>query len=245
MQKIALITGSSGGIGQAMVDRFAADGFRVIGLDVHPSEQPPEYFVEADLVRFVDKATYRESVLSRILDLLPDGRLDALINNAALQVVKPTEELPLADWQRVLAANVTAPFALVQGLFRQLALAKGCVVNVSSIHANLTKPGFVAYATSKAALTGLTQALSVDVGDQFRVNGIAPAAVETPMLIAGFDANPEGLRQLAGYHPVKHLGKPAEIAKLASVLVSEELPFLNGSVVSIDGGIGNRLFDPV
>jgi len=119
----------------------------------------------------------------------------------------------------------------------------GCVLNIGSVHANATKPGFVSYATSKAALHGLTRALAVDLGERCRVICLAPAATETDMLRAGFEHNPGGLEQLASMHPLNRLATPQEIARLAVVLASEA-QFCTGSTVYADGGVLSRLHDP-
>lgn len=244
--RVALITGSAGGIGKALVQRFAAEGYSVIGLDIVPQDDSsPAQYVQVDLIQLCRDDGYRGKILKKITSLLPYGKLDVLINNAALQVVAPTETLSLTDWHRIIDANVIAPFVLTQGLLSQLSATHGSVVNISSIHAQATKPGFVAYATSKAALSGLTRAMAVDVGDRIRVNAIAPAAIATEMLKAGFSASPEMLEGLRAFHPVGDIGEPIEVAEAALMLASHRLPFLNGAVLSLDGGISSRLHDPI
>lgn len=245
MTRAALITGSSGGIGQALALRFADEGYKVIGLDQRPLAGQNYEFVESDLVRLCRDEGYRQAVLSRLRACLPQGQLQVLVNNAALQIVAPTGALDLADWDRIMAVNLTAPFLLVQGLLAELERAGGSVINISSIHEQLTKPGFAAYASSKAGLTGLTRALAVDLGGRVRVNAIAPAAIETEMLKAGFAANPDKLEELRSYHPGGVIGQPAEVADLAVFIASEKNRFLNGSVVRLDGAISSRLHDPV
>jgi NAD(P)-dependent dehydrogenase (short-subunit alcohol dehydrogenase family) len=123
-------------------------------------------------------------------------------------------------------------------------LAKGCVINISSIHARLTKPNFVAYATSKAALSGMTRAMAVDLGGRVRVNAIEPAAISTDMLKAGFKDHPEQYAALEQCHPLGRIGTPEEVAALALSIVDGELRFLHGACVGMDGGISARLHDP-
>lgn len=243
MSRVALITGAAGGIGQALVSRFEADGYRVIGLDRDFGNDLKGLSV--NLIEFSRNPDYRNRAIGRIKEQLTDDRLDVLINNAAIQIVKPTEQLTSADWFDVQDVNLNAPFLLIQGLFPALVRAQGCILNISSIHAVLTKPGFAAYATSKAALEGLTRALAVDFGSRVRVNAIAPAAIATEMLLDGFRENPAALQHLADFHPVHRIGEPKEIAELALMMASSRFAFLNGSVLSIDGGIRARLHDPV
>jgi NAD(P)-dependent dehydrogenase (short-subunit alcohol dehydrogenase family) len=140
--------------------------------------------------------------------------------------------------------NLSAPFFLIQAFLPRLAASNGSVINVASVHAKLTKPGFIAYATSKAALVGLTRAMAVEIGSRVRVNAIAPAAIATPMLGAGFADAPHKLELLRAFHPVGAIGLPSQVADLAVYLTSNSSRFINGSVVEVDGGIGARLHDP-
>jgi NAD(P)-dependent dehydrogenase (short-subunit alcohol dehydrogenase family) len=169
--------------------------------------------------------------------------LSSLINCSALQRLGSTADVTADDWQRTLDVNLSAPFWLTQTFLPELEAARGCVINIGSIHARLTKPGFVAYATSKAALDGMTRALAVDLGGRVRVNAIAPAAISTPMLEAGFEGRPEARRRLDEYHPAGRIGSPAEVARLAR-FIAEADGFLTGSTLALDGAIASRLHDP-
>jgi NAD(P)-dependent dehydrogenase (short-subunit alcohol dehydrogenase family) len=241
-----LVTGANGGIGQTLCAVFREKGWHVIGTDLHPASQAVcEQYVPADLSRFSADSAYREDCLDRIRNSLPDsGTLGALINNAALQVVAPVERLSAEEWLNTCAVNVIAPFMLVQGLLRELEAGNGAIVNIGSIHAGQTKPGFCAYATSKAALVGLTRSLAVELGGRVRVNAVCPGAVATPMLTAGFAGDPDGLSRLAGYHPSGCIGKAEEVAALVLMLASSASKYLTGAIINIDGGISSRLFDP-
>lgn len=242
----AIITGAGGGIGRALVSRFAAEGYRVIAIDriERPSDFDSVEYLQADLQALVADPGYAETLIGEISRSSSDAGLDVLINNAAIQILGGVETLSLEDWRRTLDVNLLAPFRLTQGLLRDLERTSGCVVNISSIHARLTKADFVAYATSKAALSGMTRALAVDVGGRIRVNAIEPAAIATEMLKAGFEASPERYALLEACHPQGRIGTPEEVAALALALVSGELRFLHGACIGMDGGIGNRLFDP-
>jgi len=127
----------------------------------------------------------------------------------------------------------------------KLKVSKGSVVNITSIHAALTKPGFSTYAMSKAAMDGMTRSLAVELGRDVRINAIAPAAISTPLLEAGFENRLDEFKQLADMHPTGKIGTPADVASLALYLVSEEAAFINGSILGLDGGIRGRLHDPV
>jgi len=240
-----LITGAAGGIGQALVAEFSAAGYRVLAVDCAPLPEvgPGVRYMPVDLARTVADEGYAATVFARVRESLGDRGLAALVNNAAVRILGETAQLSRGDWERTLDVNLLAPFFWTQGLLPELEAAHGCVLNVSSIHARLTKRNFVAYATSKAALSGLTRALAVDLGGRVRVNALEPAAIETPMLRAGFAGNAAGLDQLARFHPSGNMGAPEGLARLARQVVEGDR-FLHGAVIGFDGGIAGRLLDP-
>lgn len=211
-----------------------------------PADSPPPWalHVPLDLSRLASEPTLLETLRSRILPLLGSSGLHCLINNAAIQRLAPVAALTLTDWSRTLQVNVLAPFLLSQSLTPLLSVARGCILNVTSIHAQLTKPGFAAYASSKAALEGLTRALAVELAPHVRVNAIRPAALSTPMLEAGFTSHPEARAALDDHHPAGRIGTPLELARLALWLAADAPPFLTGAVIGLDGAIGSRLHDP-
>lgn len=243
----AIITGAAGGIGHALCRAFVEVGYYVVGSDQsEPGEVMPNYsHVPVDLNRFCTDEELRAAAISRIREALGSRKLGVLINNAALQIVKPAEQLTVEDWTRTLNVNLVAPFLLTQAFLPELEAAKGSVINIGSIHAVLTKPEFAAYATSKSALSGLTRSLAVELGRRIRVNAICPAAIATPMLLEGFAGKDRALAELEGMHPVRRIGDPAEVAALALFLASDAARFINGAEIGLDGGIRARLHDPV
>lgn len=241
----ALITGACGGIGQALCHLFRTAGYWVIGLDQISSPVDCDALVVVDLARLCRDLDYREGAIATLRSHLPSPHLTVLINNAALQIVKPTDDLQAADWHQTLDVNLIAPFLLTQAFLPELEQAGGSVINMASIHATATKPEFVCYATSKAALVGLTKSLAVDLGGRVRVNAICPAAVATPMLLAGFEGREGALQNLSEMHPINRIATPEEIAQTALFLASPQASFITGSALYVDGGIGGRLHDPV
>jgi NAD(P)-dependent dehydrogenase (short-subunit alcohol dehydrogenase family) len=172
--------------------------------------------------------------------------VECLVNNAAVQRLGTTEVTTLGDFRETLDVNVIVPLRLTQLLVGDLATAQGSVVNVSSVHAVATKPGFVAYATSKAALSGLSRAMAIDLGGRVRVNAIELAATETPMLSAGFQGRAKDFGRLADCHPVGRIAAPGEVGRVAVLLASPELAgFITGCCLRMDGGITARLHDPL
>lgn len=244
-KRTALITGISGGIGTALGLAFREAGYRVIGTALEaPSEDVCDHFIEAD----ISEATRDVETTSRFRDMVHEfsnGPVAVLVNNAATQILGSTEDVSMSDWEMSLAVNLTAPFRLVQAFIDDLRRSKGCVLNIGSVHAQSTKPEFVAYATSKAALHGLTRALAVDLGPDIRVVCLAPAAISTPMLMAGFAGRDSAFQQLEAVHPAKRIGRASEVADVALFLVSDKADFATGSTFYLDGGILSRLHDPI
>lgn len=244
--KCVVITGAAGGIGQALVRAFAEAGHAVIGTDMVDCTDglPCEHFIACDLQRTVEDEAYAADVFTRIREALDGRPLTGLINNAAVQILGPVENLDRKAWRTTLDVNLLAPFLWAQALLPELEAAGGMVLNISSIHARLTKKNFVAYATSKAALSGMTRAMAVELGSRVRVNAIEPAAIETKMLKTGFEGKPELYRQLESCHPQLRIGQPEEVAGLALAIAEGSMNFLHGACIGLDGGIGNCLFDP-
>lgn len=241
-----LVTGAAGGIGRTLTEVFLDAGYRVIASDRAP---PPEGlsctdYLQCDLEQFVRDPGEAERFLADVRGLIRGDGLKVLVNNAAVQIFGGAESLGRDDWRSTLDVNVVAPFLLIQGLLADLAAVKGSVINIGSIHARLTKRDFVAYATSKAAIAGLTRALAVDLGPRVRINAIEPAAIATEMLRAGFADRPELYRRLSDHHPQRCIGEPGEVARLALALASGGMSFLHGACIGLDGGIGARLHDP-
>lgn len=242
-----LITGVNGGIGQALAAGFKRVGYHVIGTDRTPLDGKKDFdaFIQADLVEVVEDEGVAKQFFYKVRQQLKDGMLKGLINNAACQILEKAEKLTRKQWHQTLNTNLLAPFFLIQEFLPELEAAEGSVVNISSIHATQTKPKFVAYASSKAALNALTRNLAVDLGSRIRINAICPAAIATPMLLEGFAGHEAAYKKLAHVHPVGRIGTPEEMAELASFLISDSARFMTGAEISFDGGIRARLHDPV
>jgi len=242
MNKTTVITGVLGGIGSQLAKAFKEKGYNVIGLDIKKGESKNcDKFFEFDLNRYCVDATYKTEIEAIFNLEIPEIFL--LINNAALQVLGSLDEIKLSDWQQTLNVNLTGPLMLSQFFFERLEKSKGSIINIASVHHQLTKKRFLAYATSKSALVGLTKALSVDLQGRIRVNSISPAAIDTQMLRDGFNNDESKVQQLNELHPLQRIGKPQEVSKLALLLAEDELGFINGANISIDGGISNVLKD--
>ena len=245
-KEAVIITGACGGIGRALVKAYTEAGYFVLATDSR--DALPEFsevkFFRIDLRETVVDIHIREECLGQLRAELVSYKLVALINNAAEQMVKPIEKVTYADWNSVLSVNLLAPFFWTQYFLDLLEESSGSVLNISSIHARQTKKDFSVYATSKAALSGLTRLMSIELGARIRVNALEPAAISTQMLESGFEGNPRGRLELDSYHPTNRIGTTEEIANVALFVTSEKCGFLNGASIAVDGGIGNLLHDP-
>ena len=246
MTRFAFITGANGGIGKALCAGFSDSGYAVIASDFGPEcHAPCVHYIDLDLAKLPWEKHLQQELTNRLSKILADEGLHVLVNNAATQRLAHTSAMSIDEFNTTLTVNVSAPFLLTQVCLPHLQKNRGSVINIGSIHAQLTKPRFAAYATSKAAIDGLTRALAIDLGDSIRVNSINPAAIATDMLTDGFASNPEGYRALQSYHPAQRIGTPEEIAQLALFLADpEKAGFITGASIDISGGIHARLHDP-
>jgi glucose 1-dehydrogenase len=248
MTKTILITGAGGGIGRATVHHFAANGWRVIGVDRRDfGEDFPQTgrFIKAD----ISQPESTEQIFEQARDFHP--MLDALVNNAAVQVAKPLVETTVEEWDSVMASNLRSAFLFVKLAHPLMkAAGGGAIVNVSSVHAIQTSVNIAVYAASKGGMLALTRAMAIELApDNIRVNAILPGAVDTPMLRAGLGrghAGPgdlqERLDNLARRTVSGKIGTPEEIARAIYFLAdNEQSSFMTGQALVVDGGATARL----
>jgi NAD(P)-dependent dehydrogenase (short-subunit alcohol dehydrogenase family) len=242
--KTVLITGSNGAIGQGLCKGFAENNYRVIGIDLDAcSVGDTSSYLSIDLNRLCIDSNYCNQAIKDIFNSC-ENRLDVLINNAATQIIAPIKILSFDSWKKTININLNSAFVLIKALLPMLEEVRGNVINIASIHAQLTKPEFSAYATSKSGLIGLTKSLSVELGALIKINAISPAAISTPMLEAGFDGDQKLRNKLNSYHPTSDIGTVGDVVSVALYL-SQCGIFINGSIIDIDGGISSRLHDPM
>lgn len=242
----AIITGVSGGIGSSIVKLFSSKNIKVLGVDYNTPDDLSYFdeFYQLDLEKFVVNSNTRHQFINFVNNWIKDDKIDLLINNAAVQCLGHIQNLDLDIWNKTLNVNLLAPFFLIQSLVDQLKNNNSCVINISSIHARATKSNFVAYATSKAALSGMNRALSVELGSSISFYCIEPAAVLTEMLKEGFVSNPEKLNELASCHPSGEISTPEQLAEFIYFLFDKRIPALQGTAIEFGGGISGRLHDP-
>lgn len=242
--KSVLVTGSNGGIGSSLVKNLIETNFKVIGIDVGEDKNNLTHYFDIDLQALLNDDIKRKNFEIDLKKIIAINSLHGIVNNAAIQITKAFEDLEIEDLRKSLDINVIVPFMLTKLMLEDLKFNKGIVINIGSIHSMLSKSDFTAYALSKSALDGLTRSMALELGADLRVNGIQPAAINTPMLRAGFEGDEQKINELNNLHPSKTIGEPGEISDLVIFLLTTQSPFLNGSVIKIDGGISSRLFDP-
>ena len=240
-KKTIVLTGASRGIGHATVKRFSRAGWRVITCsrqdfaDNCPWPAGPEDHIKVDLADPEDIGRAIAEIRRRLED--NGGQLNALVNNAGISP-KGTGgrrlnsiETQMATWRDVFQVNFFAPIMLARGLFKELEAAQGSVVNVTSIAGSRVHPfAGTAYATSKAALAGLTREMASDFGPHgIRVNAIAPGEIETSILSPGTEKLVEQL-------PLRRLGQTSEVAETIYYLCSDASSYVTGSEIHINGG---------
>jgi NAD(P)-dependent dehydrogenase (short-subunit alcohol dehydrogenase family) len=246
MKRVVLITGVAGGIGSATAQVFADAGWHVVGVDRRPVEDLPgvAHFIQAD----ISETDAPEGIFGEVT--ANERRLDALVNNAAIQVCKPLIETTPEEWDATMASNVRSVYLSVRQAYPLLRERGGAIVNVSSVHAVATSAGIAAYAASKGALLALTRAMALELAkDNIRVNAVLPGAVDTPMLHAGLSRGhvmgssvEELVRGLGKRHVMGRVGQPAEIGRTILFLAdNEQSSFMTGQALIVDGGATARL----
>jgi len=238
-KKIALVTGGQGGIGQAICARFAREGAEVIAADiVQGGGELPERVTHQslDVSSEADCKKLAQAVAAK------HGKLDVLVNAAAIEIEKTIEDTTLDEWNRIFAINVTGTFLVSKHLVPLMrAAGGGSIINFGSYDGFIADPVLAAYCATKGAIHALTKAMACDYGpENIRVNAICPGYVDTPMLQSFFGSSGdiESLQQkVRDIHPMRRYGTPDDVAGLVNWLASDEAVYASGQLWVLDGGL--------
>jgi glucose 1-dehydrogenase len=250
--KNVLVTGGTSGIGQAMAVRFAEYGANVAvnylrqegeasetEEQVHAcirrvkEEGVREVLVRGDVSREDDVVAMVEDTVRQL------GSVDILVNNAGIQISRPSHELSAADFDKVLAVNLRGSFLCAREAIRHFVDQDipGVVLNISSVHQRIPKPGYLGYSVSKGGMANLTTTLALEyAGRGIRVNAIGPGATVTPINRAWVD-DPAKAEQVTAHIPMPRPGTSDEMAGVACFLASDDAAYITGQTIYVDGGL--------
>ena len=237
--KVAIVTGAASGIGAATAQLFAAEGARVLAVDLQETGLHDNHGATPHidcLAMDITHAQAPDTIIGEVINRF--GQLDILMNNAGIGSNAPGEDMTLEVWQKTLDVNLTASFRLCQAAIPHLKNAPaGRIINVASVMAQHTDYGLSAYSASKAGVTGYTRTLALELGKfGITANCILPGAIHTGMTAAGF-ANNEIANIWAKKSPLRRLGQPIDIARGALFLASDDGGFVTGHDLNVDGGM--------
>jgi len=242
--KTVLVTGASSGIGAAVALRFAREGARVAINHRSPAERDDALkvlaetagsgiLIQADIAR---EAEVQAMIATAVAEF---GRLDILINNAGIQLPSPSHLIDMDDFDRVLDVNLRGTFVCCREAIRHFLSRPGggVIVNNTSVHEMIPKPGYLPYAVSKSGLAGLTRTLALEYADRgIRVNSVGPGATITPINSAWIE-NPSARQTVESHIPMGRAAEAAEIAAVFAFFASDEASYVTGQTIFACGGL--------
>jgi len=252
--KIAVVTGSSEGIGKSIAVAFAKSGdysgivinSRKINEAQRTADEIKIYGAANNLNTIAIQADISvESECIRLIEKTIEhfGRIDVLVNNAGIQKEIPFEETALDDWYKIIAVDLTGPFVCsreaIKHMEKQQNFPPGgyCIINISSVHQTIPKPHYVPYATSKAGIEMMTKTMALELAKKnIRANLVAPGAIDTDMNKTLRD-NKEELKKVLKQIPIDRIGNPEEVANVVEFLASDKASYITGTTIYVDGGM--------
>lgn len=240
MNKNIIITGGSSGIGLSTVKKLLQENYNVLVFDKTNTDELKKLnvdFIACDLLKPADIENGFAIIKSNYSSIY------GLINNAGILSYGNVEELAIEDWDKVMNINVRAAFLCAKFAIPMMNKG-GIVINMASVQSFYAQAKVTAYATSKAALLGLTRAIAIDYAGKVRCISVCPGTIDTPMLhnaLTQSETPDEMLKELNDTHLTKRIGKPEEVAELLAFLCSEKCQFITGTEIRVDGGLGVNL----
>jgi len=252
--KIAIVTGSSEGIGKSIAIAFAKScdysGIVINSRKINDAQltanEIQNYGASNNINTIAIQADI--SVESDCINLIEKtiehfGRIDVLVNNAGIQKEIPIEETTLDDWYKIIAVDLTGPFVCSREAIKHMEKQQNppsggyCIINISSVHQTIPKPHFVPYATSKAGIEMMTKTMALELAKKnIRANLVAPGAIDTDMNKTLRD-NKEVLEKVLKQIPINRIGNPEEVANVVEFLASEKASYITGTTIYVDGGM--------
>lgn len=246
-RKVAVVTGGAQGIGKAISLHLAEEGYKVVVADIDEEAGSklaagyrkiyPIRFFQADVSDTNSIGALAKSVKTE------EGRLDTLVNNAAIASAKnaPLRKLSLEDWDTKITTNLTGPFLCTKYFVDLLKQARGSIVNIASTRALMSEPDTEAYSASKGGVVALTHALANSLGPDIRANAVSPGWID----VRGWQKDSQEVPELReidhAQHPVGRIGNPMDVAYLVGFLASDRAQFITGQNFVIDGGMTKKM----
>lgn len=248
--RVVVVTGSGSGIGRACAVEFAKAGAKVVVADINKEGADSTVKLIKELGGISEAYETDVSNPDSVMELVDFtirtyARIDALINNAAIQINKTVADITFEEWNQQISVNVGGIFLCSKYFLPHLRNSGGNIVNMSSVNGFFVEPMCAGYCTTKAAIIGLTKAMAIDHGNEgVRVNCICPGYIDAGLAEGYFQSQPDPLkaREEAGrLHALWRIGKPEEVGRVAMFLASDDASFMTGASVVVDGGFGSGL----
>lgn len=224
-----LVTGASRGIGKAIAKNLLDKGAQVIGTGTEISKFEDDKIIKWLEVDFTNPKSF-ESFIESLAEI---GKIDGLVNNAGINIIKPINEVTLVDYEELMAVNLKAPYFIIKKIAGRLHQG-GKIVNIASIWSKITKSHRTLYTASKSGISGLTRALAVELGPKnILVNTLSPGFVLTDLTKESLSETE--IIELSEQIPLKRMAQPQEIAEIVAFLVSNNNTYLTGQNIVVDG----------
>ena len=239
--KVAIVTGAASGIGRAIVELLHARGAKIVAEDVDPAVEALARDGVAPLVADVTADSSAERAVALAEEQF--GGLDLLVNNAGVITYKPVVELSRAEWERIIATNLTGAFLHSKAaMVAMLPRGRGAIVNIASYASFMAFEGIAPYAASKGGLAQLTRALALEAAPHgIRVNAVGSGDVVTNILNSFREDGRDFLAEHGKSAPIGRAAQPKEIAEVVAFLASDRASFIVGALVMADGGISIQI----
>jgi glucose 1-dehydrogenase len=246
--KVAIVTGSSKGIGRAIVLAFAkSNAYAVIVVNARKQDEAERVANEVRNIGNCDSIAIaadvsQEADCIKLIDQVVNhyGRIDVLVNNAGIQQEVPFEDTSIEVWQKIIGVDLTGPFVCSREAVKHIVNQSpkgGCIINISSVHQVIPKPHYLPYATSKAGIEMMSKTMALELAeDNIRVNVVAPGAIETDMN-KELENDEAELDKVLRRIPLRRIGTANEVANMVEFLASDKASYVTGSTFFVDGGM--------